>query len=174
MYGGSTSNGSAALQLAKAAGVSVLAVAGKKNHDLCRELGASSCVDYKDSNWIDDAASQLRGKRVVGAYDSVGTDTTTSAIAQVLQNAGFDVPIMSTGFVPDGIKGALAFGTDVTKDPELAKALWADFLRKALANRSFVPKPDYQVVGHGLEDIQQAMDMQKKGVSAVKLVLKIS
>ena len=174
VYGGSSSVGMAALQLAKAGGVNILAVASRKNHDLCRELGANSCVDYRDSNWIDDAANQLRGKRVVGAFDAVGTDPTTKATAQVLRTAGFDVPIWSTGSIPDGIKGGTVFGTDVTKDPELATALWSDFLPKALANGSFVPKPDYQVVGHALEDIQQAMDMQKKGVSAVKLVVKIS
>jgi NADPH:quinone reductase-like Zn-dependent oxidoreductase len=162
VYGGSTSNGSAALQLAKAAGVSVLAVAGKQNHELSRQLGAAGTVDYKDSDWIADAASQLRGKRVVGAFHSIGTDSTTKAIAQVLRTARFDVLIMSTGFVPEGIKGGLAFGTDATKDSELTTALWTDFLPKALANGSFVPKPDYQVVGYALEDVQQAMDMQRR------------
>jgi NADPH:quinone reductase-like Zn-dependent oxidoreductase len=103
VYGRRTSNGSAALQLAKAAGVSVFAVAGKKNHELCRELGAVGTVDYKDSDWIANAASQLRGKRVVGAYDSIGTNSTTKAIAQVLPTAGFDVPRGSFQRVSRGV-----------------------------------------------------------------------
>ena len=174
IYGGSTSNGMAALQLARAAGVRVITIASKKNHGLCRELGADIAIDYKDADWIAEATNQLRGKDVVGAYDAVGTDPTTKAMAQVLQTARFDAPIMSTGFIPEGIKGTLAFGTDVTKDEDLAKSLWIDFLPKALASGSFVPKPDYEVVGHSLEDIQAAMDLQKKGVSAGKLVVKIS
>ena len=174
VYGGSTSNGSTALQLAKAAGVNVLAVAGMKNHDLCRQLGATDVVDYKDPKWIYETTDRLLGKHVVGAYDSVGTDATTKAIDEVLKAANFDVSIISTGFIPADIKGLLAFGTDATKDPELAKALREDFLQNALANGSFVPKPDFEVVGHGLEDIQQAMDMQKKSVSAKRLVVKMT
>jgi hypothetical protein len=73
-----------------------------------------------------------------------------------------------------GYQGGLAFGTDTTKDSELATALWTVFLPKALANGSFVLKPDYQVVGYALKDVQQAMDTQKKGVSAVKVVVNIS
>ncbi len=63
---------------------------------------------------------------------------------------------MSTGFVPEGIKGGLAFETDVTKDPELAAALWSDLLPKLCL---FVPKPDYQIDGHRLEDLQAAIEM---------------
>ena len=174
VYGGSTSNGSAALQLARAAGVKVITAAGMKNHALCKTLGAHITVDYKDPAWKSQVADHLRGKMVAGAYDSVGTDTTTKAIADIFSQAGVDALIASTGFIPEGIRGVLAFGTDATKDPVLATALWADYLPQALASGSFLPKPNPQIVGHGLEDIQEAMDMQKKGVSATKLVVRIA
>ena len=42
---------------------------------------------------------------------------------------------------------------------------------QALANGSLKSKPDPFVVGDGLKDIQHGLDMQKKGVSAKKVVI---
>lgn len=94
-------------------------------------------------------------------------------LAQLISEAGSDSKIMSVGATPEGIKAKLVFGTNVTKDDKLARALWSDFLPKALEKGTILPKPDFMVTGHGLESIQQAMDLQKKGVNARKVVVTI-
>ncbi|OJD18042.1 hypothetical protein AJ78_01934 [Emergomyces pasteurianus Ep9510] len=49
--------------------------------------------------------------------------------------------------------------------------IYTDFLPQALEQRQFVPAPPPQVVGKGLEKIQEALDLQRKGVSRKKLVV---
>lgn len=43
----------------------------------------------------------------------------------------------------------------------------------ALEAGTFLPKPDPKIISGGLEAIQRAMDLQKKGVSAQKIVVEI-
>lgn len=44
---------------------------------------------------------------------------------------------------------------------------------EALENGSFQAKPDPSVSGHGLDDVQSAMDLQRRGVSAKKIVVSL-
>jgi hypothetical protein len=44
---------------------------------------------------------------------------------------------------------------------------------KALAKGTFKAKPDPLVVGNGLKSIQLGLDVQKKGVSAKKVIVTI-
>ncbi|TKA61596.1 hypothetical protein B0A55_13693, partial [Friedmanniomyces simplex] len=46
--------------------------------------------------------------------------------------------------------------------------VYKDFLPRALAEGTYVVAPPPLLVGHGLEQIQKAFDIQKKGVSAQK------
>lgn len=48
VYGGSTAVGLFAVQLLKLIGYKVVAVAGARNHELVRSMGADEVVDYKD------------------------------------------------------------------------------------------------------------------------------
>ena len=70
---------------------------------------------------------------------------------------------MSAVFAPD-----IALGS-----PEVAKAVYGDFLPKALATGQFKPMPEPMVVGEGLDKIQAAMAKNKEGVSAAKVVVKL-
>ncbi|CAK7221651.1 hypothetical protein SBRCBS47491_004601 [Sporothrix bragantina] len=49
--------------------------------------------------------------------------------------------------------------------------VFREFLPQALAQRQYVTAPRTRVTGHGLESLQAAMDVQKKGVSAEKVVV---
>lgn len=51
--------------------------------------------------------------------------------------------------------------------------IYKEFLPQALAQGQFVPAPDPVVVGTGLDKIQEAMDIQMKGVSAQKIVVSL-
>lgn len=57
-------------------------------------------------------------------------------------------------------------------DPKgVVAGIYVDFLPRALAERQFVPAPTPEVVAHGLENIQEALEIQKKGTSAKKIVV---
>jgi hypothetical protein len=47
------------------------------------------------------------------------------------------------------------------------------WIAEALKEKKFLPRPEPQVVGKGLESIQLAIDKLQKGVSATKLVVEI-
>lgn len=49
--------------------------------------------------------------------------------------------------------------------------IWREYLPAALGAGTIVPKPDPLVVGEGLRSVQHALDRQKKGVSAAKVVV---
>ncbi|KAL9111518.1 MAG: hypothetical protein Q9227_004005 [Pyrenula ochraceoflavens] len=57
-------------------------------------------------------------------------------------------------------------------DPEsCVSRVYLDFLGKALDVRQFVPAPEPWVVGRGLEKVNEALEVNKKGVSARKVVV---
>lgn len=59
------------------------------------------------------------------------------------------------------------------KHNHVGPAIWDQWLTAALANGSLRCKPDPEVVGKGLENVQAALDLQAKGVSAKKLVVEL-
>lgn len=67
IWGGSTSVGSNAIQLAAAAGYSVLTTASPKNFDYVRALGAAEVFDYNSPTVVADVIAALNGRTVVGA-----------------------------------------------------------------------------------------------------------
>ena len=52
VYGGSSSVGQYAIQLAKLSGYKVVTTASKRNHELVRSLGADLVFDVSDSSQI--------------------------------------------------------------------------------------------------------------------------
>lgn len=55
---------------------------------------------------------------------------------------------------------------------EIGPMIHIDYLPKAM-EKGFVPVPEPLVVGKGLETIQKAVETQKKGVSARKVVVEL-
>jgi hypothetical protein len=53
----------------------------------------------------------------------------------------------------------------------IGEAIWGDFVPTALATGQLKTKPDPVVVGHGLEQIQHGLEVQKGGISAKKVVV---
>jgi NADPH:quinone reductase-like Zn-dependent oxidoreductase len=71
-----------------------------------------------------------------------------------------------------GVKVEFIWGSDLYNGP-VAEAVYGRFLPAALAQGSFVPAPEPLVVGHGLDKIQEAFEVGRKGVSAKKLVVTV-
>jgi hypothetical protein len=74
--------------------------------------------------------------------------------------------------LPEGVGAKFCMAGSI-KDDEVGKSVYADFLPEALAEGTFVAAPEAEVVGKGLENIQAAFEVQKKGVSAKKIVVSL-
>lgn len=67
--------GSAAIQLGKAMGATVLAAVGsEEKRGIALDLGADQAVNYGDPNWIEQIRGLTRGQGVDVVYDPVGGD----------------------------------------------------------------------------------------------------
>ncbi|KAI1019328.1 hypothetical protein LB503_009136 [Fusarium chuoi] len=75
IWGGASSVGMMAIQLAKAAGLQyIFTTASAKNHDILRELGATHCFDYRSPSVVEDIqqAQKSLGLTLTLAFDTVG------------------------------------------------------------------------------------------------------
>lgn len=204
IWGGSTSVGSNAIQLAAAAGYGVVVTASPKNFDYVKSLGATHAYDYRSPSVVADIVAALAGKEVVGAL-SIGAGS-APACMDILAGcrgrkfiASVSAPVSADG-VFKGSKPTLPVFADIAQamlrsgvanwlkarstgvsskffdassvvDNEVGPRIFQDYLPAALASGRFRPAPPARVVGSGLEDIQTALDIQRKGVSAEKIVV---
>ncbi|KAM0815706.1 putative Enoyl reductase (ER) domain-containing protein [Seiridium cardinale] len=77
--GGTSSVGKYAVQLAKRAGLYVIATASKKNHDLVTTLGADAVIDYKDADWPEQVR-KLSHDNLQHAFDCISEKETTGQV----------------------------------------------------------------------------------------------
>ncbi|EHY53186.1 Dehydrogenase orf1 [Exophiala dermatitidis] len=178
VWGASSSVGSCGVQLATLAGYEVIGVASKKNHDMVRSLGAKLCFDHHDPKMIDDIVRNLQGKRLVGAFDAISTDDTLAAVCDILDRSEGRKLVAA---VMPGAEAKATKGVRITTNfaaaanavtGGLGKSVWT-WLGKALDEDRIKCMPLAHVVGHGLQDIQKAVDFLAQGVSAKKLVVEI-
>jgi NADPH:quinone reductase-like Zn-dependent oxidoreductase len=71
VWGGATSVGSNAIQLAVAAGYQVITTASPRNFDYVKKLGASQVFDYNSKTVVDNLIRAFEGKTIAGAL-SIG------------------------------------------------------------------------------------------------------
>jgi NADPH2:quinone reductase len=75
VHAGAGGVGSAAIQLAKAAGAAVIATAGSPEKvELCRKLGADLAVDYSSEDFVEAVKQFTQGRGADVVYDPVGGD----------------------------------------------------------------------------------------------------
>jgi hypothetical protein len=194
IWGGSSSCGSAAIQLAVAAGLTVATTASKGNSRFVRSLGASHIFDYNDPNVIDEILKVLRLGDVV--LDAIGDVKTQIACGKILGNIGGGKLATNTwpiGPFPDNVQAVLGTGAVRIQarsltgvflivnglDPgmvnlDVGDAVWRKYLPEALAAGTFQAKPDPFIVKGGLEKAQEGIDLLRKGVSAKKIVIEIA
>lgn len=201
VWGGSTSVGCNAIQLAVASGYEVITTSSPKNFDLVKRLGAKYAFDYHEVSAIDKIIELLRDKKLAGTI-AIGDGSMEACVKVVgaspgvkfIAQASLPMPsqIPPTGFnMVSFIARFLWFkvstfvnckvkrigykfiwGDDVMAN-DVGRAVYEDFLPKALAEERYVCAPEPLVIGTGLEHIQEALDLIKEGVSAQKLVVLI-
>ncbi|MBA7492193.1 hypothetical protein ES702_02742 [subsurface metagenome] len=55
----------------------------------------------------------------------------------------------------------------------VGKAIYQDFLPQALESGQIKPSPPAEIVGHGMESVEEACQKQKAGVSGKKIVVTV-
>ncbi|GAA5916996.1 hypothetical protein JCM8208_003425 [Rhodotorula glutinis] len=184
VYGGSSSVGASAIQLAVASGLRVVTTCSPANFDLVKSLGAAAAFDYRTPK--DDLVSSLvaavekEGTEYAGAFDAISEHGSVELCAQVALKAfgGAGQKFIAATLpppqdLPDGISSEWIFAIDIAlkEDAAVARAVYHDFVPAALKAHSLEAKPDPLVVGSGLENVQKGLDRQKEGVSAKKVVV---
>jgi NADPH2:quinone reductase len=118
--------GTAALQIAKAAGARVIAAASTPEKcALCSELGADATIDYGREN-LRDALKALTGGRGPDiVYDPVGGDLAEPAFRSIAWRGRYLV----VGFAGGGIP-ALPWNLALLKGASVVGVFWGDFVRR--------------------------------------------
>ncbi|OQE37869.1 hypothetical protein PENCOP_c009G01289 [Penicillium coprophilum] len=176
IWGGASSVGATAIQLATASGMRVVTTASEANHEFVKSLGADIVFDYQSPAVVKDIATALEGTDFVGIYDSIAEERSFTALAALVSMLKISIPVASVlpydkpteAFAP---KYVLAYGIIQEPNQHVGEWIWGKFVPEALKNGKLQAKPDPLVVGTNLNCIQDALDIQKKGVSAQKVVV---
>ena len=204
VWGGSTSVGCNAIQLAAAAGYEVFTTCSPKNFEYVKRLGAAQAFDYNSPTVVHDISKALEKKPIAGAL-SIGPGAAEGCMDVLHANkskesrkfvamATYPTPskppkrfvLLTTiytfmswsvkTFIKSRIRGIgykFIFGTSLVFN-DVGKAVYQDFLPEALRRGTFMCAPEPLIVdGKGLEYVQEGLDLQKKGVSARKVVVRL-
>lgn len=88
IWGGSSSVGSSAIQLAVASGLEVVSTSSKKNIEYVKSLGAKHVFDHSDSKVVEDITAILKGTDFVGAYDAISLPETLAPTVEIVHHIG--------------------------------------------------------------------------------------
>lgn len=202
VWGGSTSVGCNAIQLAVAAGYQVITTASPRNFELVKSLGASHAFDYRSPNAQKEIIAVLKDTKCAGAI-AIGEGSAAPCIDIISAVPSVGRKFVAQASTPGGppTKGGLAMARFVVNlgvtnislaarcrlrgvsstfivpqasDGPLWDALYRYFLPTALAQHAFKPAPAVEIHGNGLEAISSGLETLKKGVSAKKLVVTLN
>lgn len=204
VWGGSTSVGMNAIQLARAAGYDVVSTASPRNAELVRSLGADAVADHTSPSAVDELVAAIGSRPVAGAV-ALGAGSADACIEILARTGGTRLALASTPYsladlaggrrlfpamIPvfsriglatarsmlrarrRGIHAAFVWGSSL-RDDALGPRLWGEVVPRLLAEGRLRALPEPMVVGTGLAAIQNALDRQRAGVSARKVVVRL-
>ncbi|MFJ5881946.1 zinc-binding alcohol dehydrogenase family protein [Kitasatospora cineracea] len=179
VWGGSTSVGTNAVQLARNAGYRVLATASPHNFDRLRALGAAHTVDRNSPTAVPELLELIGGEPLAGTL-AIGAGSLRPAVRIAARAPGGGRIASARPALFTRVPGWLArrHGVRVSsiwggtlKDNEVGPAVYTGFLPAALASGAYRAAPDAAVVGHGLAAVPEALRELRAGVCARKLVV---
>ncbi|KAI9146980.1 putative GMC oxidoreductase [Paramyrothecium foliicola] len=194
IYGGATSVGVYAIQLAKLAGLRVITTGS--NVELLKSFGADHVVDYKNADWPEEVRS-LTEDKLLYALDCISEPATTSATAKALSSTQkshimtllprTDKDISEEDAKRVRVESTLAysvFGRALPDSPfentgparPVDKKFWEKYvgLLPELLESGKI-KPNVVKELGGLDDINKGFDLQREGrIRAEKLVYRIA
>ena len=124
--------GTAAIQIAKAAGAKVIAAASTDEKcALCKELGADATINYSTQNLRDELKTLTEGKGPDVIYDPVGGDLTEQAFRSI----GWRGRLLVVGFANGAIPN-LPLNLALLKGATISGVFWGEFARREPQNNA--------------------------------------
>ena len=124
--------GTAAIQIAKAAGAKVIAAASTDEKcALCQALGADATINYSTHNLRDELKTLTDGKGPDVIYDPVGGDITEAAFRSIAWRGRLLVVGFATGTIP-----ALPLNLALLKGASIMGVFWGEFARREPQNNA--------------------------------------
>jgi len=118
--------GTAAIQIAKAAGAKVIAAASTDEKcALCKELGADATINYTTKNLRDALKTLTEGKGPDVVYDPVGGEFAEPAFRSIAWRGRYLIIGFAGGPIP-----ALPLNLPLLKGASLVGVFWGDFARR--------------------------------------------
>ncbi len=118
--------GTAAIQIAKAAGARVIAAASTDEKcALCKTLGADETINYTTQNMREVLKVMTEGKGPDVIYDPVGGDFAEPAFRSIAWRGRYLVVGFASGPIP-----ALPFNLALLKGASIVGVFWGDFARR--------------------------------------------
>jgi len=118
--------GTAAIQIAKAAGAKVIAAASSDEKcALCKTLGADATINYSTENLREAIKALSVGKGPDVIYDPVGGDYTEPAFRSIAWRGRYLVVGFAAGPIP-----ALPFNLALLKGASIVGVFWGDFAKR--------------------------------------------
>ncbi|MBD8051229.1 NADPH:quinone oxidoreductase family protein [Limnohabitans radicicola] len=118
--------GTAAIQIAKAAGAKVIAAASTDEKcALCKELGADATINYTAENLRDALKTLTEGKGPNVIYDPVGGEFAEPAFRSIAWRGRYLIIGFAGGPIP-----ALPLNLPLLKGASLVGVFWGDFARR--------------------------------------------
>jgi Zn-dependent alcohol dehydrogenase len=161
-------------QLATAAGIHIISIAGAHNFDFSKRCGAAQVFDHKDPAVADKVVEAVRNigqTEFVGIFDAIATPETYAHDLAILAKLGgghLACVHPPPSEVPSNVKTGMIFAVD-----DVATPVWENYVTPALQAGKLQSLPPPTIVGKGLEQIQDALKKCKAGVSATKLVVEL-
>lgn len=174
VYGASSSVGSMTTQIAAAAGIHVIGIAGAHNQDLVKRSGAAQFFDHKDSSLVENVVKAVSQSQLefVGIFDAISSPETYARDLAILEKLGGGHLATShpppTENVPSTVKTGMIFAVN-----DIATPVYRDFVTPALQSGKLKCLPPPTVVGKGLEYVNEGLKRSKAGVSGTKLVVEL-
>ncbi|GAB1738368.1 hypothetical protein NU219Hw_g3179t1 [Hortaea werneckii] len=187
IWGGSSSVGSCAIQLAKAAGYEVATTCGKQNTEFCEGAGADYVFDHRSEEVVKEILATLKGKEVVGVFGCVMPPDALTKCGRLASELGGAKKFVTVFAGEDQAKQMAgdafsAIPQDVAvshcdewlnTNEHVRSTLIDNWLGSALDKGLMKCLPRPEVVGRGFEHCEEACNRMSKGVSATKLVVEV-
>ncbi len=137
--------GTAAIQIAKAAGANVIAAASSEEKcELCRSLGADATLNYSSEGLREGIKRLTAGKGPDVVYDPVGGDFAEPAFRSIAWRGRYLVVGFASGPIP-----SLPLNLPLLKGASLVGVFWGDFAKREPAANAAMMTTLVQWYGQG-------------------------
>ncbi|KAH7203021.1 chaperonin 10-like protein [Fusarium oxysporum] len=190
IWGGSSSVGLYAVQIARLHGLPVIATCSPKHHDLVKSYGAKEVFDYRDSHVVDNIRQAAPGLRYV--FDTIGNENSSkTASSAITHSEGVLCTVRpgkaNTEGVAEGVKVTdVLVWTAFLKEHRYGDFYWppkeADYKLAAgyfhelpgLVSSGQIKPNTSKLVGSGLDSVPQGFQEYRDGkISNYKIVYRI-